>query len=571
MSITVAQYIAEVLVENEITTIYGQSLPSALILAAEDCGIRQLVYRTENAGGTMADGQARMSHRMSVVAAQNGPAATLLVPPLSEAYKASTPVLALVQDVPRNHRNKNAFQEFDHRALFSGCVKHFDVLDDATRVGDFLEAAIRSAISGRPGPAVLMLPKDVLVEEVPDSVPAPRRGDDAIGSTFPLDRTRPPAAAVDVAADIIAAAEQPVVIAGGGVIGSSAQAALVAVAELASLPVGTTSMGKGAIGDDHPLAMGVIGNFMGERGATRAMHDWMGHADVVVLAGTRTNENGTDAWTLFSPDATFIHLDIDPEEIGRNYPALRLPGDVRVGLDDLAAALGTRDLSGRSAARPTVEQTLRHSRTDFDTRTADVRENDQLPMRPERVMSEIAEVLRADSVVVGDASYSSIWVANYVPALHPGQRFLLPRGLAGLGWGLPLALGAKAAQPSSSVICVAGDGGFAHCWAELETAVREQLGVVVVVLNNEILGYQKHAEIVQFGRPTSAVHLGSVDHAAIARACGARGVTVQTPAELAEALAKALVDDLPTLLDVIVDPDAHPPIRAWDDNQLLPR
>ncbi|MFI6046706.1 acetolactate synthase catalytic subunit [Nocardia sp. NPDC051321] len=560
---TVAAAIAENLRARRITEFFGQSLPSLLVLAAEDLGIRQIVYRTENAGGTMADGFARVSGRCSVVVAQNGPAATLLVPPLTEAAKVSIPVVALIQDVPSPIRNKNAFQEIDHQSLFSGCTKWFDRLDDPDRVHDYIDAAFRAATSGRPGPAVLMLPKDVLELAAP---PPPEH----LGPTvFPLDRIRPPETAVRTAAQLLANAKRPLVVAGGGAVSADAGAALARLSDLASLPVATTPMGKGVVPDTADLSVGVIGNYMGPHGVSHGMREWIAGVDTVLLAGSRTNENGTDGWSLFPRDATFIHLDIDPSEIGRNYPSLRLVGDVRTGIDDLAAALRELDLGARGADRAAITTQIARSRAEFETTTAAVRTSTRQPLRPERVADEISTLLPDDAIVVADASYSSIWVANYIRATTNRQRFLLPRGMAGLGWGLPLALGAKAARPNAPVICLVGDGGFAHCWAEIETAVRENLDVVVIVLNNAILGYQKHAEIVQFGRPTSAVELGHVDHAQIATACGANGHTIHTDMELREALSKAIVDPATTVLDVVTDSDAYPPITGWDTNRAL--
>ncbi|WP_069162435.1 acetolactate synthase catalytic subunit [Nocardia altamirensis] len=565
MPTTVATAIAESLRARGITEFFGQSLPSLLVLAAEDLGIRQIVYRTENAAGTMADGFARVSRHCSVVVAQNGPAATLLVPPLTEAAKVSIPVVALVQDVPSPFRNKNAFQEIDHQSLFSGCTKWFDRLDDPARVHDYVDAAFRAATSGRPGPAVLMLPKDVLEQ----LAPPPPAGHVPSTTAFPLDRIRPPEAEIRAAAEALAKAERPLVIAGGGAISSDAGAALARLSDLASLPVATTPMGKGAVPETNDLSVGVIGNYMGDHGVTHGMREWIAGVDTILLAGSRTNENGTDGWTLYPQDATVIHLDIDPTEIGRNYPALRLVGDVRTGIDDLATALRGLDLSKRSADRPAIIEQIAGSRAAFETSTAAVRTSTRQPLRPERVADEISTLLPDDAIVVADASYSSIWVANYIRATTGSQRFLLPRGMAGLGWGLPLALGAKAARPGSPVICVVGDGGFAHCWAEIETAVREHLAVVVVVLNNSILGFQKHAEIVQFGRPTSAVELGHVDHAQIATACGAHGRTIHSDVELRDALVKAIVEPTTTVLDVITDPDAYPPVTGWDTNHAL--
>lgn len=202
---TVAGALVAALRRHEVATVFGQSLPTMVMLAAERAGIRQIVYRTENAGGAMADGFARVSGRVGVVASQNGPAAALLVAPLAEALKASSPVVALVQDVPRFGRERNGFQEFDHRQLFSACAKWIGEVPDPTRVDDYVDAAFRHAVTGRPGPTVLLLPKDFLREEVPD---AARRRSASLGR-YPVDRPTPEVGATRQAAALIAGAPGP--------------------------------------------------------------------------------------------------------------------------------------------------------------------------------------------------------------------------------------------------------------------------------------------------------------------------------------------------------------------------
>ncbi|PQP25088.1 acetolactate synthase catalytic subunit [Rhodococcus opacus] len=558
-SLAVAEAVAAALQRHGVTVIFGQSLPSALMLAAPKFGIRQLAYRTENAAGTMADGYARISNTISVVAAQNGPAATLLVPPLAEATKASVPVLALVQDVPRGNRDRNAFQEFDHTDLFRSCSKWLRVLDDPARVDDYVDMAITAATSGRPGPAVLMLPRDVLLETAVD---AGRRT--AILGRFPLDPVRPAAERIDEAADAIAAAERPLIVAGGGVHLSGAADILAALQERASLPVATTNMGKGSVDERHPLSVGVVGNYMGPTGATHHLRSMVTDADLIVLVGTRTNENGTDAWSLISEGTQLVHIDVDSNEVGRNYEAIRVVGDARLALADLLEALEDRDLGKRQAGEASVRQQIAEARVLHKNAVNELVTPAAGLVRPELVAHEVNKLLEdGETIVTADASYSSIWMGNYLRARRPGQRFLSPRGLAGLGWGMPLALGAKAARPDATVLCLTGDGGFGHVWSEFETAVRENLPVVVVLLNNGILGFQKHVELVQFGEYTGAVNFAAVDHAAIATACGADGIRVTDAHEVGDALAKAVASGKPTLVEIICDPHAYPPITGW--------
>ncbi len=565
-NMTGAHALAAALHRHGVRDVFGQSIPSALFLAAPHHGIRQIGYRTENAGAAMADAYARISGRVAVVAAQNGPAATLLVPGLAEALKASVPVLAIVQDVHRQFTDRNAFQELDHLALFAGVAKWVRRVAVAERIDDYVDMAFAAAASGRPGPAVLLVPLDLLDERPDFEASAPRRA--ASLGTFPLDRTVADPAGIAEAADLIAGARRPLVIAGGGVHSSGAYSELGALQSL-GLPVATTVMGKGAVAETDPLSVGVVGYFMAPRARSSHLRALVTEADVVLLVGNRTNQNGTDSWSLYPAGARFIHLDVDGGEVGRNYESLRLVGDAKLTLASLAEVLRQRDLSGLKGRRAALADTIARAREAQAGDMARLVDMEATPIRPERIMAEIDAVTTPETVVVADASYASIWIANFLTARRAGQRFLTPRGIAGLGWGLPFALGAKVARPAAPVICVTGDGGFGHVWSELETARRMRLPVIVVVLNNQILGYQKHAELSLFGDFTDVCDFEAVDHAAIARACGCAGTRVERPGDLAPALRDALANDAVTVIDVITDQRAYPPITSFEGKDAL--
>lgn len=558
-----AQILAKALKRHGVTEIFGQSIPSKLFLAGAELGIRQLAYRTENAGAAMADAYARTSGRVSVVAAQNGPAATLLVAGLGEALKASIPVVAIVQDVPTAARERNAFQELDHITMFSAVSRWVKRIDDVNRLEDYVDMAFTAAASGHPGPAVLLVPVDVL--------------DQAAGSTeqrklclgrYPLDRSIADPKAVGEAAKCLAQAKRPIIIAGGGIHGSRAYAPLARLQEL-GFPVATTVMGKGAVDETQPLSVGVVGYFMGPRSRTEGMRSLVTDADVVLLVGNRTNQNGTDSWQLYPRDARVIHLDIDGQEIGRNYEALRLVGDARLTLDALANEIADALPDGVHPYAAAATEIIESGRAHWQSQMQQWVDMQAVPVRPERLMAELDAQLDSRSRVVADASYSSIWVANFLTARHAGARFLTPRGLAGLGWGLPFAIGAKAADPDAVVHCVTGDGGFGHCWAEIETAMRLNLPVIITVLNNQLLGYQKHSEQVLHGAYTDACDFLPVDHAAIAVACGAQGVRINQPEQYAEALAAAILRPSVTVLDVITDASAYPPVTSYSGSSEL--
>ena len=554
---TGAHAVVSALKRHGVDTIFGQSLPSMVHLVAEKQGIRQIAYRTENAGGYMADAYARVSGKIGVVTAQNGPAAALLVPPLAEALKASVPLLALVQDVSAEHTDRNAFQDLDHIGMFTAVTKWVRRVTDVSRIEDYIDQAITAACTGRPGPAVLMLPADILLQPYGASKRKYTLGH------YPLDRVTASSECIAQAAELLAQAKNPLIIAGGGVHLSHAHEELSALQDLCHLPVATTVMGKGSVDETHPLSVGVMTYFLGPNGSGRYQRPLLESADVVLLIGTRTNQNGTDSWKLYPKGATFIHLDIDGNEVGRNYEAMRLVGDAKLTLSALTHAIVALNSSIRKEARTTIEKKIAAGREAYLKESEEVRKSDAMPIRPERIMQEIQSQLTDNSIVVADASYSSIWTANCLVSLKAGMRFITPRGLAGLGWGFPMALGVKVAQPQKEVFCVVGDGGFGHVWSELETAARMGIKVTLILINNGILGYQKHAENVKFGDHTSAVHVKPVDHAAIARNSGCDGIRVTDPKELAAAIVEAKKNTGTTLIEVICDENAFPPITFY--------
>lgn len=556
---TVAERVADSLIRHEVEFLFAQSLPSAVVLAAEERGIRQIAYRQENMGGVMADGYARLSGRVGVVAAQNGPAATLLVPPLAEALKASIPLVALVQEVERPQSDKNAFQELDHLALFQSCTKWVRRVDVEDEIERYVDAAFTAATSGRPGPAALLLPADLLRARTraPSSVRQASLG------RFPLDRSRPNDETIRFAADLLAQAKQPIVLAGGGVHGAGAFDALSRLQDLAALPVYTTNMGKGAVNEFHPLSLGVLGSLTGPRSLGSHTGRFIKAADLVLLVGTRTNQNGTDNWSQIPASARVIHIDVDPQEIGRNYEALRLVGDARETLNALCDALETLDLSARRRLREHLEKEIALCWARFETDRKPLFGSGGMPIRPERVMRELQPFVEKGLTVVADASYSSMWTVGQLKTPGPMSRIITPRGLAGLGWGVPLAIGARLAEPGTPVVAIVGDGGFAHSWAELETLARHGVAVTIIVLNNGILGFQRDAETVKFGRYTTACHFAPVDHAALARACGCDGARVEDPGELGAVISTAIRANRPFVIEVMTDPEAHPALSLF--------
>ncbi|QQK76537.1 acetolactate synthase catalytic subunit [Salicibibacter cibarius] len=558
---TNAERIARALKKNGVEYLFGQSNPQTIMLASMDLGIRQIGFRQENAGSYMAQAYAMCSGKVPVVTAQNGPAATLLVPGLAECLKASHPIVALVDEVPRDQEDKNAFQELDHKELFSGVAKWVKKIPSEDRIEDYVDMAFTAAASGKPGPAVLLCPKDLTYDT--NKYPVKFNRNVNLGS-YPLDRSIPDPIKIEKAADLLANAERPIIHAGGGVISSGAKQELRQIQEECSIPVATTTMGKGSVDEEHPLTIGPIGYYMGKRGVTKFLRPMIEDADVILLVGNRTNQNGTDSWTLLPENATYIHIDVDPTEIGRNYESLRLVGDAKLALNELKKSLFNYDLNIQKEKRSLVEEKIANARVAHKEETKSVKNSDENPIKIERFLAELEMQLSSDQTIVTDASLSSVWVANYIKA-KGDRKFIFPRGLAGLGWGLPLAMGANIAKPEDKVLAFVGDGGFAHAWAELETCKREGINVVTVVINNQILAYQKLAEQSRWGRYTSVCDFTAVDHAAIARACGIKGIRVESPEEIEKALQEAFLAKGSVVIDLLTDPNDIPPLPFMEN------
>ncbi len=558
---TNAQRLALALKRHGVKYVFGQSNPPAITLACMDAGIPQIGYRQENAGSYMAMAFGMVDGSVPVVTAQNGPAATLLVPGLAEALKASHPMLAVVQEIPLGNFDKNAFQELDSDRLFAGVAKWVKRIVSVNRIEDDVDMAITMATSGRPGPVVLLCPADMFNDKTEYPISPYRTL--SLGHT-PLDRTVADPASIDAAAELLAKAKAPIVYAGGGVISSGACAELRALQDECSLPVATSTMGKSSVDEEAPLTIGPIGYYMGKRGATEFLKPMVQDADVILLVGNRTNQNGTDSWTLLPRTAKYIHIDVDPIEIGRNYEAaVRLCGDAKLTLAALKDAMKKKDLTLRKNNRAAVEKTIAEGRAKFVERASDVTKLDKSPFRVERFLAELDRQLADDAIIVADASVASVWLANYITA-KKNRQFVFPRGLAGLGWGMPMAMGAKLAKPGQPVFCLVGDGGFAHVWSELETCKRHGIDIVVAVINNEILSYQKFVETVTFGRSTNACDLGPVNHVKVAEACGVKGITVSKVEDIAPALKEAFATKGTVVLDLMVEALSVPPVKVME-------
>jgi len=563
--------LAALLAEHGVRHVFG--VPGGQTLALYDGiadvdGLAHVQVRDERSAAYAADAYARVTGRAGVCDATVGPGAAKLPSGLAEALGASVPVLALVSDLPARlapHRYRGAAsQALDQAALLAPVTKWQAAVPDAGTLPALVRQAFREATTGRPGPVALFLPQDVLDGPAPAGTDAgggaaggsggspPRAGTDggriSRFGRFPAFRPVPEPGDVGAAAAVLRAAQRPFILAGGGVLHSAAGSDVVALAERLSAAVGTTLSGKGAIAEDHPLAVGVTGS-MGTAAAAAAMAE----ADVVLLAGAKASGGATFSWTLPRPDQRVVQVDVDPAELGRAFGwALPVLADARQGVRALRAALEPGDEPpGPEPDRAPWRAHLRELAAVWRAGRDAERASDAVPIAPQRVLAEIEAALGGRDILICDASLASGWGGAYLEQRRAGRRVLAPRGQAGLGYALPAAIGVSHAGHRAVVLT--GDGALGYAMGELATVTEQALPVTVVVLNNRSWGWIRWYQRITFGRGWEGEDFGDVAFADVARGFGLAAQRVTEPGRLGAALRAALAAPGPALVDVVTE------------------
>lgn len=555
---TAAKEMYETLKSAGCRHLFGMDSPEALYDAVDRDSTQLITIRDERSGVVMADAYARVTGAVGVCTSVRGPGATNLVSGLAEAKASSSAVMAIVSDVSDDTRGRHQIQEIDQLALFEPVTKWTARVDRPGRAVELTRRGLWTATSGRPGPVVLSCPDDVLAMDEPQTVSAAS----VAVARVPAHRPAADPAMVARAADILTARPGGVaILVGSGVLLSSATAELRELAELLGAPVATTPQGKGAFDETHPLSIGVTSGYNnGVSGCGETAAEIINAAGAVLLVGSKADSIATVGWTVPLDGPQLVRIDVEADEVGRNYAsALPVLGDAKLVLAALVDELRARSHRPGNELADRVAAARRAWRLRLETHLTRTAE----PIRPERLVAELNAVLTDDTIISTDASYSAIWPMDLLQLKAPGRRFLSPRGFAGLGWGLPAAIGAKVARPDAPVVCVTGDGGFGYVFQELETAARYGIAVVVIVLNNQSLGYQKHYEELAYGRQFDT-DLLDVNHADLAKVLHCGGLRVDRPGDFADALEAALASGRTTVLDCVVDQDSFPPIGAFN-------
>ena len=528
------------------------SLPFYDALARQPHGLRHILARDERSAAYMADGYARVSGKVGVCEGPSGGGVTYILPGLAEANESSVPLLCINSDISVGARGRYTLTELDQAALVRPLTKWHAVLDRAEDLPSAFREAFKQITSGRPGAAHIAIPFDVQNQAV-------ARSDiwgDKHFAHCPAQRVAPEAGSVDRAAGLLRAAERPVFICGGGAIVSRAETELRQLAERLSAPVATTISGKGSIGEDHPLAVGVVGS-NGGTPETRAIVD---QADLIVFVGCRAGSVTTERWRHPVPGTVkVIHVDVDPAVPGTNYPVeAALIGDAKVALNLLNETL--RDLQ-RPLEAALVQQAKEKKFAAFQA----LAESAEKPIKPERLVAALTGALDADAIVVADAGTPCPYLSAYYEVRGGGRRFFSNRAHGALGYSMAAAMGAHFAKPQVKCVAVMGDGSFGFTCGELETAVRYRLPITFVVVSNANYGWIKAGQKSGYGRRYFSVDFTVTDHAAVAAAFGVKSWRVTEPGELAKALKEALAHGGPSLVDVVCQPlhEANAPVSEW--------
>jgi len=517
-------------------------IPGGAIMPVYDellnSGLRHVLARHEQSAAHMADGYARASGRVGVCMATSGPGATNLLTGVATAYLDSTPLVAITGQVPTHMMGRDAFQEIDAVGIYTHVTKYSFQPQRPEEIPWTVRAAFFLASTGRTGPVHIDLPKDVQTGEAEMAFP------DAVEIRGYRPRVPPDPAAVARALDMLLESERPIILAGGGVIKSGAHDYLLQLAESALIPVASTLMGKGAIPEDHPLALGLVGM----HGTVQA-NKLVNEADLILAIGVRFSDRTTMEVRGFAPDARIVHFDVDPTEVSKNVRASHaVIGDLRSSLKLLLEMFRERARTGNWGA-------WRRRVNEVSSEWRDRILGTKSEFSPPYLLKAMREVLPPGAIVATEVGQNQMWAALYFRALRP-RTFITSGGLGTMGFGFPAAIGAKAARPDVPVVDIAGDGSFMMTMNSLATSIDEKLPVIVVILNNSSLGMVAQWQRLFYNRRYAATLFGAnPDFVRLAESFGAEGVRVYSLDEFRSALARAMRTEVTTVIDVPIHPE----------------
>ncbi|WP_405309523.1 acetolactate synthase large subunit [Methanobrevibacter sp.] len=519
----------------------GQTIPFYDMLY--DADIDHILVRHEQAAAHAADGYARASGKVGVCLATSGPGATNLVTGIGTAYMDSSPIVAITGQVPTHLIGNDAFQEADIIGITMPIVKHSYQPKNPDLIPSMIKSSFEIASSGRPGPVLIDVPKEVQEGEL-------TKFDDSLIETPGYNPTvKGNIKQIKKARDLIKQAKKPMILAGAGVIISNACCELKTLANTINAPVMTSLLGKGAFDETDDLALGMLGMH-----GRKVSNDYINESDLLIAIGVRFSDRTTGRLDSFVPDTKVIHIDIDPAEIGKNVDVdLPIVGDAKNVLSSLNKVL--KDYKVPSEVNDWTNM-IKQKNKDLKPRVS----YDDVPLKPQTVIKEISDVLTPESILTTDVGQNQMWAAHFFDTQKP-RKFISSGGLGTMGFGFPAAIGAKVACPDDPVVSINGDGGFLMVCQELATVREYDIPVIAVVLENRTLGMVYQWQSLLYNERHSQTLLGnSPDFVKLAESFGVTGVRITQPGETKKALSSAIKDNEPILLNVVIDSEEALPM-----------
>ena len=535
--------IIKALMDKGVDTIFGY--PGGTVIPfydmLYDSDLNHILVRHEQCAAHAAEGYARASGKVGVCLATSGPGATNLVTGIANAYMDSSPIIAITGQVVSNLIGNDAFQEVDIMGITMPITKHSYQPKDANDIPSIINTSFEIASTGRPGPILIDVPKEVQEQEL----------DEYVLGTIPTPGYKPTikgnSKQIAKAVNMLLKAERPIILAGGGTILAGASEELKTLAELIKAPIATTLMGKGVIDEADDLSIGMLG-MHGKQVANQNVNK----ADCLLAIGVRFSDRTTGRLDEFMPDAKIIHIDIDPAEIGKNVPVdLPIVGDAKIVLNQLI-----EKINGDSKA----ESPWLKSIVDFKKSTIPRVTYDDIPLKPQQVIKEIANSIDEETIVTTDVGIHQMWAAHFLDISKP-RKFISSGGLGTMGFGLPAAIGAKVACPDDAVLAIVGDGGFLMVSQELATIKEHDIPVVIAILNNRKLGMVYQWQNKMYDKRYSQTDMGnSPDFVKLAESFGINAARAEGVGETQDILSKALKDNEAMLVDITVEKDEFIPM-----------
>jgi acetolactate synthase I/II/III large subunit len=543
----------------------------AVLAALKGSTVKFINTRHEQIAAHIADGYARAKHTTAVVLSHLGPGLTNASTGVANAALDSIPMVVIAGDIPSHYYGKHPHQEVNLHAdasqseIYRPFVKRVWRVERPDLFPEIIDKAFQLAESGRPGPVLVSVPMDIFSMEVDTALFARLSN-----HTRALHKPSMDEPTGEKIVRALLEARTPLIYAGGGVLLADAAAELRELASHLAIPVAHTLMGKGALADDHPLTLGMTG-FWG----TKFVNDKCLAADWILGLGTRFAEADCSSWeaefTFSMPPSKLIHIDIDSNEIGRNFPAeIGVVSDLKEALVVLNRV--ARKLVPRPRSNPKLVAEIEAYRSEFVAGNRKHATSESFPMRPERILAAVREVLPRDAIITTDVGWNKNGVGQQFPIYTPGS-ILTPGGFATMGFGAPAALGAKLACPDKVVVALVGDGGFGQNPSVLATAVEQNVPVIWVIMNNFAYGTIAGLQLAHYGTTIGCVFEKdgkpySPDFAAVARAYGAEGVQIKTADEFKSVLSRAVSAGKPFVIDVAMLNEPVPTAGHWNINDI---